>query len=99
MAPVDPPPKLPIVRIILHIGMPKAGSTALQAALAAARRPLGKAGVLYPKGAFNHNFLVAGIAPVNRLGRVFAQHREAVGVDDVAVDVAQPQVPLRRGQR
>ncbi|MCB1500094.1 MAG: hypothetical protein KDK07_09960 [Bauldia sp.] len=75
------------MRIILHIGMPKAGSTALQAALAAARRPLGKAGVLYPKGAFNHNFLVAGIAPVNRLGRVFAQQYRG-DADKIRADFA-----------
>ena len=49
------------MRLILHIGMPKAGSTALQTAFAEARRPLRAAGILYPKGAFNHNFLIAGM--------------------------------------
>jgi hypothetical protein len=61
------------MRLILHIGMPKAGSTALQTALAAARGPLRQRGVLYPKGALNQNFLIAGIAPPGRLGRVYAQ--------------------------
>ena len=75
------------VKIILHIGMPKAGSTALQAALVAARRPLRKAGVLYPKGAFNHNFLVAGVAPPDRLGRVFAQQYQG-DADRIRVDFA-----------
>ena len=75
------------MKIILHIGMPKAGSTALQAALVAARRPLRKAGVLYPKGAFNHNFLVAGVAPPDRLGRVFAQQYRG-DADRIRVDFA-----------
>lgn len=61
------------MRIILHIGMPKAGSTALQAAFVAARGPLRKRGILYPKGAFNHNFMVAGVAPADRIGRLFVQ--------------------------
>lgn len=61
------------MRLILHIGMPKAGSTALQTALAATRGPLRQRGVLYPKGALNQNFLIAGIAPPGRLGRVYAQ--------------------------
>ena len=61
------------MRLILHIGMPKAGSTALQTALAAARGPLRRGGVLYPKGALNQNFLIAGVAPPDRLGRLYAQ--------------------------
>jgi hypothetical protein len=61
------------MRLILHIGMPKAGSTALQTALAAARRPLRQRGILYPKGALNQNFLIAGVAPPDRLGRLYAQ--------------------------
>lgn len=61
------------MRLILHIGMPKAGSTALQTALAAARAPLRSRRVLYPKGALNQNFLIAGVAPPDRLGRLYAQ--------------------------
>lgn len=60
------------MRVILHIGMAKAGSTALQAALVAARRKLRRAGILYPKGAFNQNFLVVGVAP-DQVGRLFEQ--------------------------
>ena len=44
--------------------MPKAGSTALQAALANARGRLDRQGVLYPRGPFisrTHNFLIAGL--------------------------------------
>ena len=69
-------------RLILHIGMPKAGSTALQTALAAARTPLRRSGVLYPKGALNQNFLVAGVAPPDRLGRLYTQQ---YGDDHAAV--------------
>jgi hypothetical protein len=49
--------------------MPKAGSTALQTALASAREPLARRGILYPRGPFiprTHNFLIAGIADKKR---------------------------------
>ncbi len=73
------------MRVLLHIGMSKAGSTALQDAFARARRDLKALGILYPRGAFNHNFLVAGIDTPDRFGRVFRQHyagnAEAVGSD------------------
>jgi hypothetical protein len=76
------------MRLILHIGMPKAGSTALQKALAKSRRALRKAGILYPKGTFNHNFLIAGMVTPAHLGRVFEQHyadnADAVGRDFTA---------------
>ncbi|MCB1500789.1 MAG: hypothetical protein KDK07_13535 [Bauldia sp.] len=52
------------MRILLHVGMPKAGSTALQTALAGARDRLARCDVLYPRGPFiprTHNFLIAGI--------------------------------------
>lgn len=62
------------MRLILHIGMPKAGSSTLQAAFADTRRKLRRAGVLYPRGAVNQNFLVAGIVPPDGFGRVFRQH-------------------------
>jgi hypothetical protein len=76
------------MRLILHIGMPKAGSSALQAAFVETRRELRKAGILYPKGTFNHNFLIAGMVTPAHLGRVFAQHyadnADAVGEDFTA---------------
>lgn len=52
------------MRILLHVGMPKAGSTALQTALAGARGRLAEHGAVYPRGPFiprTHNFLIAGI--------------------------------------
>ncbi len=57
------------MRILLHVGMPKAGSSALQAALAAERDRLARLGILYPRGPFiprTHNFLLAGIAEKKR---------------------------------
>ena len=75
------------MRVLLHIGMPKAGSTALQGAFAAARSQLRKKGILYPKVAFNHNFLIAGLAPPDRIGRVFAQ-QYAGNTEAVAADFA-----------
>jgi hypothetical protein len=52
------------LRILLHVGMPKAGSTALQAALADARSRLAHQGILYPRGPLisrTHNFIMAGL--------------------------------------
>ena len=52
------------MRILLHVGMPKAGSTALQQALARGRERLGQQGILYPRAPLfpdNQNFLVAGV--------------------------------------
>jgi hypothetical protein len=50
--------------------MPKAGSSALQATLTKAHPDLLRKGVLYPLSEFsNHNFLVAGILPYERLPR------------------------------
>ncbi len=70
------------MRLILHIGMEKTGSSALQAAFAETRRAMKVAGILYPRGAYNHNFLIAGIVPPSRFGRVFRQHYAG---DDEAV--------------
>ena len=46
------------------------------------------AGIFYPKGTFNHNFLIAGIVTPDRFGRAFRQHyaddREAVESDFAA---------------
>jgi hypothetical protein len=78
------------MRLILHAGMPKAGSSALQVALKRARRSLLRKGVLYPLTvpvsavllAPNHNFMVAGITSFERLPRhyrqVFAADRETL---------------------
>ena len=52
------------MRILLHVGMPKAGSTALQLALARGRERLARQGVLYPRAPLfpdSQNFLVAGL--------------------------------------
>ena len=52
------------MRILLHVGMPKAGSTALQQALAGGRDRLGRQGILYPRAPLfsdSQNFLVAGV--------------------------------------
>jgi hypothetical protein len=57
------------LRILLHVGMPKAGSTALQTALAAERDRLARRGILYPRGLFiprTHNFLLAGVSERKR---------------------------------
>ncbi len=52
------------MRVLLHVGMPKAGSTALQQALAGGRDRLGRQGILYPRAPLfpdSQNFLVAGV--------------------------------------
>lgn len=52
------------MRILLHVGMPKAGSTALQQAFAGARDALLRQGILYPRAPHfpdSQNFLVAGL--------------------------------------
>ncbi len=62
------------MRTILHIGMPKTGSTALQTCLLASQAQLLAAGVLYPDNPpgcrfNNHRLLVAGYTPFARLPR------------------------------
>lgn len=46
-------------RCVLHIGVAKTGSTAIQVSLQAGADRLAKAGVLYPSQAQNHKFLVS----------------------------------------
>ncbi|HET7715553.1 MAG TPA: hypothetical protein VFK86_07980 [Bauldia sp.] len=75
------------MRIVLHIGMPKAGSSALQGALTRARGALRRKGVLYPKTRLNHNFLIAGLAPPDRMGRLFQQHYDG-DADAIRADFA-----------
>jgi hypothetical protein len=79
------------LKIILHVGMPKAGSSALQLACARSRRDLARRGVLYPKSpisARHHNLLAAGLRmPGGRLPRrIAAAHgdRLLAGPDSVA---------------
>src|SRR5690554_2935238 len=62
------------MKTILHIGMPKTGSTALQECLRASRDKLAAKGVLYPANPpgcpfNNHRMLVFGFTPYQRLPR------------------------------
>lgn len=63
-----------MLKLLIHAGMPKAGSTALQARLKARRPSLRKSGILYPTKTQNHNFLMAGAVPIGSLPRIFRQH-------------------------
>jgi len=53
------------MRIIIHMGLPKTGSTALQMALAQSRPALAQAGILYPafQHEFNTHYLLMGLDP------------------------------------
>ncbi len=69
------PPK-PGTRVVLHIGMPKSGTTALQHTLRANRKLLQKLGVIYPAGGglpVNHNILVAPFLSPAKLPRIFRE--------------------------
>lgn len=60
------------MKILLHIGMTKAGSSALQQGLAAARKDLMKEGILYPdrgRTRNSHMLLLEGLVPPERLPR------------------------------
>lgn len=62
------------MRLIVHIGMAKTGSTALQDSLSLSRAVLARAGVLYPDnapavGGFNHKYLVADLLSHDKLPR------------------------------
>jgi len=59
------------MRLTLHIGTTKTGSTSLQAALAQSRGPLRKAGVYYDSFTFNQNGLELLARDGNRLTREF----------------------------
>jgi hypothetical protein len=62
-------------KLIIHVGMPKAGSTALQERLSSLRGDLIDEGVLYPSTrTVNHNFLIAGAEPAYALPRILRQH-------------------------
>ena len=60
------------MKVILHIGMTKAGSSALQAGLFAVRKQLMDSGVLYPvrgRARNSHVLLLYGLVPPERLPR------------------------------
>lgn len=61
-------------KLIIHVGMPKAGSTALQSRLHSLRSDLIEQRILYPTKTLNHNFLMAGAVPLQKLPRIFRQH-------------------------
>jgi hypothetical protein len=64
------------MKLFLHIGMPKAGSTALQQTLGAAAADLEPKGICFPVGhglPKNHNMLVGGFLEHEKLPRLFRQ--------------------------
>lgn len=64
------------MKLVLHIGMPKSGTSALQASLRTSAAGLRRHGLLYPAGKGlprNHNLLVCGVADPAKLPRVFRQ--------------------------
>jgi hypothetical protein len=76
------------VKILLHIGMGKAGSGALQAGLYAMRRQLTHVGILYPetgRGRKMHELLIHGCIPDSRLPRwlrqAYSGDSDAIGRD------------------
>ena len=63
-----------MMKLILHAGMPKAGSSALQATLTRAHYGLLSKGILYPlTEEVNQNFAVAGVVSFDRLPRIYKQ--------------------------
>ena len=74
------------MKILLHAGMPKAGSTALQTTLRRAHPNLLRRGVLYPITDEGHqNFALAGVVPYSRLPRgykrAYLKNQEALEDD------------------
>lgn len=70
------------MRIIVHFGMSKAGSTALQKGLVQSREALLERGVLYPKApiiSHSHNLLSAGLVPPEQIPRFVRHSLEKVG--------------------
>lgn len=64
------------MRTILHIGMSKTGTTAVQDSFARSRAYLASRGVLYPRNPEgtnqrNHQVIACGLAPLRRLSREF----------------------------
>ena len=69
------------MKTILHIGMPKTGTTALQDCLRASRPYLAERGILYPQNppgcSFNnHRMLVFGFLPFEKLPRHIRSHKQ-----------------------
>ena len=63
--------------ILLHVGMPKAGSTAIQRRLAGLRGWLAAQGLYYPEGLHtphNHSFLVAAASRRRLLPPHYRRH-------------------------
>lgn len=102
------------MRTILHIGMSKTGTTALQEAFARSRKVLAGRGVLYPRNPpggpqRNHQVIACGLAPFERLPREFhSRYRDAetarAAFDDFAgmlgarLGEARPEVLLLSGE-
>jgi len=88
------------LRILLHVGMPKAGSTALQAALADARDRLARHGILYPRGPLisrTHNFIMAGLEERPRQMPRLLRNAYRDRLDEVGPDFDKWLVELRSG--
>ncbi|MDH3707707.1 MAG: hypothetical protein OES57_16695 [Acidimicrobiia bacterium] len=67
------------MRLILHIGMPKTGTSTLQGALIANRDVLARAGAVYPEplwGKLSHNYLTSLVQPMEDMPREFASGGE-----------------------
>ena len=63
-----------MTRLLLHIGMPKTGTSALQDTFAQGRSKLAEYGILYPEIVrTNHDILAAGYRPLSDLGRQYKQ--------------------------
>lgn len=72
------------MKLILHIGMPKSGSTSLQKGLARLRPQLREHGYLYPQGhvnRYNHACLVTGVEDPRRFPSNFRAHYRKSGGD------------------
>lgn len=64
------------MRVVLHIGMPKSGTSALQKTLRTNQKLLRQNGIFYPAGhglPKNHNLLATGFLADDELPRIFAQ--------------------------
>lgn len=67
------------MKLVLHAGMSKSGSTAIQRGLTHLRAPLAQNGIYYPEGLVtphNQSFLIAAVRPFEHLPRHFRQAYE-----------------------
>ena len=79
------------MRLVLHVGMAKSGSTAIQRGLQQLHDPLLAAGYLYPKGlqtSHNQSSLIVAAVPPEKLPRYFLPRYEGQP-DRIAHDFAQ----------